>query len=283
MIAVMLAARPVAVTGMPTMALATEGAKTTVEPKGAVAEAIVGAVEVMLAMVAPVPRPVPVTGMPTTAAARLVVKTLAAPLTPLAAVKVGAAETRLLTVVPAAMPVPPTYWPTEKLVARPGKKRLPAAGAAVAVRPVLAARASVPVPALVRLKAPETTPPRDNGAEPATLRVRAAVRATAPVPRFRACVPPKVVAPLIVIVGLDVNVKPVSEVLSKTVNGARTKLDAPLIAPALFRYIEPSCNVTAPVKVLAFQSARVPVALTLVRVEPESLAVTTLLAIAPFW
>ena len=63
-IAVMLAARPVAVTGMPTMALATEGAKTTVEPKGAVAEAIVGAVEVMVDTVALVASPVPMRGMP---------------------------------------------------------------------------------------------------------------------------------------------------------------------------------------------------------------------------
>ena len=62
-------------TGMPTKALATEGAKTTVEPVGAEAEAIVGAVEVMLWMVAPAAMPVPVTGMPTRTEPGLDVKT----------------------------------------------------------------------------------------------------------------------------------------------------------------------------------------------------------------
>ena len=51
-------------------------------------------------------------------------------------------------------------------------------------------RIRVPALALVRAPVPETMPPTVSGAEPKTAKVRAPARATAPVPRLTAWVPP---------------------------------------------------------------------------------------------
>ena len=78
-----------------------------------------------------------------------------------------------------------------------------------------------------------------SGAALLTVSVRAAVRATAPVPRLRAWVPLKMATPLRLIAGLDERVMAESDWLSmatlEPTGGERLSAVAPLMAPALFR------------------------------------------------
>ena len=148
-------------------------------------------------------------------------------------------------------------------------------------------RIRVPGLALVRVPVPEMTPPTVSGAEPNTAKVRAPASETAPVPRLMAWVPPncRPRVPLMAVekamVGFEATVMAASERLSKRVPAANSRVVAPPMAPALFRKSVPSRWVTVPVKVLAFQRLSVRVGLTLVRLVPESLAVTTLSATVP--